>query len=66
MFKLHEHYLNELKEEGKFVNKKEVVNYVNTLPPPRLMYSINHIKKKFDTDHKILSSDLKVLVKSQD
>lgn len=65
MYKLHEHYINELKEEGKFINKKEVVNYVNTLPPPRLMYSINHIKKKFDIDQKVVTSDLKVLVKSQ-
>ena len=48
MYKIHEHYLNELKEEGKYVNKGFVVEYVNTLPPPRSMYSVNHIKKQFD------------------
>ena len=66
MYKIHEHYLNELKEEGKYVNKGVVVEYVNTLPPPRLMYSVNHIKKQFDKDQKIVTSDLKVLMKSQD
>ena len=66
MYKIHEQYLNELKADGKYVNKGVVVEYVNTLPPPRLMYSINHIKKQFDKDHKIVTSDLKVLMKSQD
>jgi hypothetical protein len=65
MYKIHEHYLNELKDEGKYVNKSVVVDYVNTLPPPRLMYSVNHIKKQYDKDQKIVTSDLKVLMKPQ-
>lgn len=65
MFKLHELYLNDLKQDGKFVNKKVVMDYVNTLPPPRLMHSVNHIKKQFDKDQRIVTSDLKVLMKSQ-
>jgi hypothetical protein len=65
MYKIHEIYLNELKFENLFVNKKVVIEYVNTLPPPRLMYSINHVKKQYDTDQKIVTSDLKVLMKSE-
>ena len=64
MFKIHELYLNSLKDENKFVNKGVVIQYVNTLPPPRLMYSVNHIKKQYDKDQKIVTSDLKVLMKS--
>jgi len=40
------------------------MNYVNTLPPPRLMHVINYIKKQYDKDQKIITSDLKVLMKS--
>ena len=65
MFKIHEIYLNELKPENKFVNKFVIVNYVNNLPPPRLMYSVNHIKNKFKKEKKIVTSDLKVLMKSE-
>ena len=65
MFKIHELYLNSLKDENKFVNKGIVIQYVNTLPPPRLMYSVNHIKKQYDKDQKIVTSDLKVLMKSE-
>ena len=64
MFKIHELYLNDLKLDGKFVNKQVVMDYVNTLPPPRLMHVINHIKKQYDKDQKIVTSDLKVLMKS--
>ena len=52
-------------KKGKFVNKGVVIEYVNTLPPPRLMYSVNHVKKQFDKDQKIVTSDLKVLMKSE-
>ena len=38
---IHQIYLNTLKEQHKFVNKREVINYVNSLEPPRLMYSMN-------------------------
>ena len=65
MYKIHEIYLFDLKPEKKFVNKSVVVDYVNTLPPPRLMHSINHVKKQYDKDQKIVTSDLKVLMKSE-
>mgnify|MGYP006218258787 CR=1 FL=1 len=65
MYKIHEIYLNDLKPENKFVNKFVIVNYVNRLPPPRLMYSVNHNKKKFEKEIKKVTSDLKVLMKSE-
>ena len=65
MYKIHQIYLFDLKPERKFVNKSIVVDYVNTLPPPRLMHSINHVKKQFDKDQKIVTSHLKVLLKSE-
>ena len=53
MFKLHEKYINELRHENKYVNKYVVMTYVNTLPPPRLMYSVNHQFRKFERDNTI-------------
>ena len=50
MFKLHELYLYELKSESKYINKYEVINYVNNLPPPRLMYSVNYNMRKYTRD----------------
>ena len=52
MFNLHEIYLYDLKPIKKFINKQEVINYVNNLPPPRLMYSVNHQMKQFSLDTK--------------
>ena len=50
MFNIHQLYLNELKEQHKFVNKREVINYINKLEPARLMYSmnINYRKSKIE------------------
>ena len=50
MFKLHEMYIDDLKPENKFVSKYVVMTYVNNLPPPRLMYSVNHNIRKFSSD----------------
>ena len=52
MFNLHEIYLYDLKPIKKFINKQEVINYVNNLPPPRLMYSVNHQMKQISLDIK--------------
>lgn len=41
MFKIHRIYLNELKENNKYVNRNEVIKYVNSLEPAHLMYSMN-------------------------
>jgi hypothetical protein len=41
MYYLHELYKNELKNNGFYINMNEVIKYVNTLEPPRLMHVIN-------------------------
>lgn len=52
MFAIHQRYLNVLKEQRKFVNKKEVINYVNNLEPPRLMYSMNINYRKMQIENR--------------
>ena len=52
MYKLHELYLNEYMPEKKYITRNVVIDYVNTLPPPRLMYSVNHVFKKHEIDLK--------------
>jgi hypothetical protein len=46
MFNLHRLYLNELRENKKYVTKNIVINFVNTLPSEHLMASINYPIKK--------------------
>lgn len=52
MFALHQRYLNELKEQHKFINKREAINYVNSLEPPRLMYSMNINFRKMEIENR--------------
>jgi hypothetical protein len=48
MFKLHEHYLNNLREQHLSVTNNVVITYVNTLHPSLLMYSLNYnLRKRF-------------------
>ena len=46
MFKLHEIFLNDLREKGQFINNTVVIQYVNNLHPSLLMYSLNHNTRK--------------------
>lgn len=46
MFKLHEIFLNDLREKGQFVNNTVVIQYVNNMHPSLLMYSLNHNMRK--------------------
>jgi len=47
MFKIHEIYLNELREKKFFVTDRVVINYVNELQPSLLMYCLNyHLRKR--------------------
>jgi hypothetical protein len=50
MFKLHEKYINELKPQNMFVSNTVVIEYVNQLPPPLLMYSLNYNLRKHNID----------------
>lgn len=41
MYALHNMYLEKLREKKEFVSLSVVINYVNELPTPRLMFSLN-------------------------
>ena len=42
MYKLHEKYKNDLKPQNKTIDKKYVIDYVNTLHPAQQMFLINY------------------------
>ena len=44
MYNLHKLYNETLKFENKYVDKKIVINYINSLQPAQLMYVINYSK----------------------
>ena len=46
MYALQKMYIDELFAEKKYVNKQVVIDYVNSLPPQRLMYAVNYIYKQ--------------------
>lgn len=46
MFTLHQLYLTTLKEKKEIINNAAVINYVNSLHPSKLMFSLNfHMRK---------------------
>jgi hypothetical protein len=53
LYQLHKEYLNELMEQKKYITKGYIINYVNNLPPQRLMYAVNHKLKQQQVDNKI-------------
>ena len=54
MYALHEKYINELCKKGLYITRRIVIDYVNQLPPARLMFSINfNMRKKQIDDHKV-------------
>ena len=53
LFKLHEHYINDLVINNKVVTKGVVINYVNKLHPTLLMHSINYQFKKSINDMEV-------------
>ena len=46
MFKIHEKYKNELKKNNKNVDKKVVIDYISSLHPAQIMFSVNYKNKK--------------------
>ncbi len=50
MYFLHQKYINELKPNNKFVDKKYVIDYVNSLEPAQQMFVINY---KLNSEHKL-------------
>jgi len=52
MYALHKLYLEELMHDKQVVDKHQVINYINNLEPPRLMYTLNYKLRKQYIDEK--------------
>jgi hypothetical protein len=50
MFKIHEHYLTNLREIKGSISNAFVIEYVNKLPPSLLMFCLNHNLRKRNVD----------------
>ncbi len=50
MFKLHEKYLSELREQGLFMTNTQVIDYVNKMHPSLLMHCLNYHFRKQNID----------------
>jgi hypothetical protein len=50
MFKLHQIYMNDLREKKMFINNTIVQKYVNELHPSLLMYCLNFQMRKRNID----------------
>lgn len=55
LYALHQLWLNELREKKEHVSKRVVINYVNSLPPQRLMYSVNYKLKQNTIEEHLLT-----------
>lgn len=51
MFKLHDFFLNELREKKLFITKTHTINYVNDLHPSLLMYCLNFNMRNRNVDY---------------
>ena len=50
MFNLHKMYLEELRNDGDYISRGKVINYVNSLHPAKLMYAINYPHRQNSLD----------------
>ena len=50
MFKIHQEYINQLKPSKKRTDKLFIINYVNSLEPAQLMFSINYVFRDVKID----------------
>ena len=50
MFKLHEHFINNLRQNRLYITNTEVIKYVNNLHPSLLMYCLNYNMRKMMID----------------
>lgn len=64
MFKLHQHYIDELRIDGGKVDKHFVINYINTLPPGHTMHSINYPLRNREKDITVSVIEHKVTEKA--
>lgn len=52
LYELHKLYIDELRMKSVNISKAIVINYVNNLPPQRLMYSVNYkLKQNIVEEH---------------
>ena len=58
MVQLHKQYIDTLREEGKYITKGFVIEYINTLPPPQQMFVVNYEMRKRHTDAIVADSEL--------
>ena len=61
MFALHQKYLNGLSHNGSgerlYISRAVVIDYVNNLETPRLMFSINYRHKKKLTEEAVIKAE---------
>ena len=55
MYSLHAKYLNELCSSGRYITRRCVVDYVNSLPPARLMFTLNFSMRKRQVEEHVAS-----------
>lgn len=58
MVQLHKHYIDNLRELGKYITKGYVIQYMNSLPPPQQMYVINYDLRTKNIDTIVADSGL--------
>jgi hypothetical protein len=58
MYKLHEHFINNLRPNNLYITNTEVIKYVNNLHPQLLMYSLNYNLRKKMVDTIKANSDV--------
>ena len=50
MYNLHQLFLNEMRDKKEYITLFAVKNYINTLPIPKLMFSMNYDESTRKTD----------------
>ncbi len=60
MFKLHEKYLSELREQKGYINKKTVIEYMNSLHPAQQMFVLNYNLRTQNLDEIKKETDSKI------
>ena len=63
MFNLHQNYINNLHNIGKAIKRNYVINYINSMHPSKLMYSLNYHLRKNIQDINIFSSEKEGTIK---
>jgi hypothetical protein len=57
MFELHSNFISRLRAKKQFISKKYVIDYVNSLHPAKLMFSLNYQLRQLNNDEQQKSSE---------